>query len=126
MKFAFLSKETVPDYRPLDMLPEIEKNQKTQVNQNMKFQQIQQKLSSSLVGKFSNTTDGDDECNNMKENSNSNEMMKNEYQMKKAFTRQCEELNMLRKQLAHRDRRIQDLEDLVSTLQSQLKVQRLQ
>jgi hypothetical protein len=37
------------------MLPEIEKNQKTQVNQNMKFQQIQQKLSSSLVGKFSNT-----------------------------------------------------------------------
>lgn len=47
-------------------------------------------------------------------------------QMKKAFTRQCEELNMLRKQLAHRDRRIQDLEELVSTLQSQLKVQRLQ
>ncbi|XP_025197809.1 coronin-2B-like isoform X1 [Melanaphis sacchari] len=125
MKFAFLSKETVPDYRPLDMLPEIEKVQKTQVNQNMKFQQIQQKLSNSLVGKFTNTTDENEECNNIKENSNS-DILKNEYQMKKAFTRQCEELNMLRKQLAHRDRRIQDLEDLVSTLQSQLKVQRLQ
>jgi len=37
------------------MLPEIEKIQKTQVNQNMKFQQIQQKLSNSLVGKFTNT-----------------------------------------------------------------------
>jgi len=37
------------------MLPEIEKIQKTQVNQNTKFQQIQQKLSNSLVGKFTNT-----------------------------------------------------------------------
>jgi len=37
------------------MLPEIEKIQKTQVNQNTRFQQIQQKLSNSLVGKFTNT-----------------------------------------------------------------------
>jgi len=36
------------------MLPEIEKIQKTQVNQNTRFQQIQQKLSNSLVGKFTN------------------------------------------------------------------------
>jgi len=37
------------------MLPEIEKIQKTQVNQNTRFQQIQHKLSNSLVGKLTNT-----------------------------------------------------------------------
>lgn len=36
------------------MLPENEKIQKTQVNQNTRFQQIQQKLSNSLVSKFTN------------------------------------------------------------------------
>lgn len=36
------------------MMHENEKIQKTQVNQNTRFQQIQQKLSNSLVGKFTN------------------------------------------------------------------------
>lgn len=36
------------------MLPENDKNQKTQVNQNTRFQQIQHKLNNSLVSKFTN------------------------------------------------------------------------
>lgn len=36
------------------MLLENDKIQKTQVNQNTRFQQIQQKLSNSLVNKFTN------------------------------------------------------------------------
>jgi hypothetical protein len=36
------------------MLADNDKTQKTQVNQNTRFQQIQQKLSHSLVNKFTN------------------------------------------------------------------------
>lgn len=42
-KFAFLSTETIPDYRPKDMI--IEKSQKTTNNQTTKFQQLQQRFS---------------------------------------------------------------------------------
>lgn len=38
-KFAFLSVETVPDYRPKDV---IDKNYKTTANQSTKFHQLQQ------------------------------------------------------------------------------------
>lgn len=41
-KFAFLSTETVPDYRPKEQ--RIEKSQKTSSNQSTKFQQLQQKF----------------------------------------------------------------------------------
>ncbi|KAJ9598006.1 hypothetical protein L9F63_026890, partial [Diploptera punctata] len=44
-KFAFLSQETVPDYRPIEniqIIPLSEKSQKTSSNQSTKFQQIQQ------------------------------------------------------------------------------------
>lgn len=41
-------------------------------------------------------------------------------QLRKAYNRQGDELKLLRKQLANRDRRIQDLEKLVSSLQSQV------
>lgn len=41
-KFAFLSTETVPDYRPKEQ--RIEKSQKTSSNQTTKFQQLQQKF----------------------------------------------------------------------------------
>lgn len=45
---------------------------------------------------------------------------KTEFQLRKAYSRQCEELKFLRKQLTNRDRRIQDLEKLVASLQSQV------
>lgn len=41
-KFAFLSTETVPDYRPKEQ--RIQKSQKTSSNQTTKFQQLQQKF----------------------------------------------------------------------------------
>lgn len=41
-KFAFLSTETVPDYRPKEQ--RIEKLQKTTSNQTTKFQQLQQRF----------------------------------------------------------------------------------
>lgn len=118
-KFAFLSRETVPDYRPLDLLPESEKMQKTTTNQSTKFQQIQQI--------FSNRPNQSDILNedvihlkitNIDEYE---EMPKNEYQLRRAYSRQCEELKLLRKQLASRDRRIQDLEQLVAKLQAHRK-----
>lgn len=42
MKFAFLSTETIPDYRPKDLIEE--KNKKTTTNQTTKFQQLQQRF----------------------------------------------------------------------------------
>lgn len=43
-KFAFLSTETVPDYRPIEFHDMSEKSQKTSSNQSTKFQQLQQKF----------------------------------------------------------------------------------
>lgn len=43
-KFAFLSTETVPDYRPVELHNITEKSQKTSSNQSTKFQQLQQKF----------------------------------------------------------------------------------
>lgn len=49
-KFAFLSTETVPDYRPMEY-NEInnEKNQKTSSNQSTKFHQLQQKFNNVTI-----------------------------------------------------------------------------
>lgn len=43
-KFAFLSTETVPDYRPMEYNEISEKSQKTSNNQSTKFHQLQQKF----------------------------------------------------------------------------------
>lgn len=43
-KFAFLSTETIPDYRPVELHDMSEKSQKTSSNQSTKFQQLQQKF----------------------------------------------------------------------------------
>lgn len=43
-KFAFLSTETVPDYRSVELLDMSEKSQKTSSNQSTKFHQLQQKF----------------------------------------------------------------------------------
>jgi TolA-binding protein len=41
------------------------------------------------------------------------------FQLQRAYSRQCEELKLLRKQLANRERRIRELEEQVQTLQLQ-------
>lgn len=48
-KFAFLSTETVPDYRPIEFLDMSEKSQKTSSNQSTKFQQLQQKFGTAVL-----------------------------------------------------------------------------
>ena len=39
------------------------------------------------------------------------------FQLQRAYSRQCEELKLLRKQLANRERRIKELEEQVQMLQ---------
>ncbi|RZF43495.1 hypothetical protein LSTR_LSTR005231 [Laodelphax striatellus] len=122
MKFAFLSKETIPDYRPLEGLPESEKSQKTSSNQSTKFQQLQQMFGNNIVQ--NEDDDLSEKIMNIKvpDRDEFEESPKNEYQLQRAYSRQCEELKLLRRQLASRDRRIQDLEQLITKLQQQRKL----
>nr|WEX98180.1 coronin 2B [Laodelphax striatellus] len=153
MKFAFLSKETIPDYRPLEDvvkktavpdvipnilsnsnlihyittqpalgLPESEKSQKTSSNQSTKFQQLQQMFGNNIVQ--NEDDDLSEKIMNIKvpDRDEFEESPKNEYQLQRAYSRQCEELKLLRRQLASRDRRIQDLEQLITKLQQQRKL----
>lgn len=53
-KFAFLSVETIPDYRSRDMLQPIEKSQKTSTNQSTKFHQLQQMFGSTITNQEPN------------------------------------------------------------------------
>jgi len=116
-KFAFLSQETVPDYRPRDSvevipLPLSEKSQKTSSNQNTKFQQIQQLFAQPNI-KTS------DEYKRGERTEQLDDSPKTEFQLQRAYSRQCEELKLLRKQLANRERRIRELEEQVQMLQLQ-------
>lgn len=129
-KFAFLSRETVPDYRSVDLSPVDEKSQKTSNNQTTKFQQIQQMFS----GQINNLNHSNDNALNYKKTSPYGENRekekerekeangeidhspKNLYQLQRAYSQQCEELKLLRKQVVARDRRIQELEQQVAQL----------
>lgn len=53
-KFAFLSSETIPDYRPRDTLPQIDKSQKTSTNQSTKFHQLQQMFGNTITSEPNN------------------------------------------------------------------------
>lgn len=55
-KFAFLSVETVPDYRPKDVISITDKIQKTTTNQSTKFHQLQQ-MFGNLTGSTDNSSD---------------------------------------------------------------------
>ncbi|XP_023721225.1 coronin-2B isoform X2 [Cryptotermes secundus] len=116
-KYAFLSQETVPDYRPRDSvqvipLPLTEKSQKTSSNQSTKFQQIQQLFAQPNIM-------ASDEYKRGERTEQLGDSPKTEFQLQRAYSRQCEELKLLRKQLANRERRIRELEEQVQTLQLQ-------
>lgn len=76
-KFAFLSTETIPDYRPKEIIPQKEvqlqneKNQKTTNNQTTKFHQLQK-----MFGNICNEPNNDyvpfhkQHLNNKEDNSN--------------------------------------------------------
>lgn len=97
-KFAFLSTETIPDYRPKDLINE--KNLKTNTNQTTKFQELQQ-----IFGHVEVT--------------NETPLIKDsENDLKAAFKQQSEELRKMKKIIAQKDRKIKELEEMVKKLQS--------
>ncbi|XP_008198815.1 coronin-2B isoform X2 [Tribolium castaneum] len=106
MKLAFLSTETIPDYRPKDLIEE--KIKKTTTNQTTKFQQLQQRF-------------GHVEVNNdiplIKEINSMGDTITTEHDLKVAYNQQSEELRKVKKQLANSERRVKELEELVKKLQ---------
>ncbi|XP_014246492.1 coronin-2B-like isoform X2 [Cimex lectularius] len=137
MKFAFLSKCTTPDYRPLDqrempLVPDVvqntipthyiqtsppimtsienEKNVKTSTNQCTKFQQIQRK--------FGKTIFSDEKMNNKNNEIDVEMSPKSQNQLQRAYDRLYDEVLQLRKQLANRDKRIEDLESQLNKLKA--------
>ncbi|XP_044726544.1 coronin-2B-like isoform X2 [Chrysoperla carnea] len=125
-KFAFLSCETIPDYRPKDMnaarIIHNEKSQKTSTNQTTKFHQLQQ-----MFGNRANNIENNMDCENgdviieplykqIGSNSTSTQF-DNESDLQKAYNRQCEEIRLLKKQLANSDVKIHELEEQIKRLQ---------
>ncbi|EFN80061.1 Coronin-2B [Harpegnathos saltator] len=111
-KFAFLSTETIPDYRPVELHDMSEKSQKTSSNQSTKFQQLQQKFGNVAMQK-----------NIMSPPLNDNKVMEtvdipnNEAELRLALARQTDELRLVRRQLANSQLRVKELEDQVRKLQ---------
>ncbi|CAL1677671.1 unnamed protein product [Lasius platythorax] len=113
-KFAFLSTETIPDYRPVELHDMSEKSQKTSSNQSTKFQQLQQKFGNVAMQK-----------NIISSPLNDNKVMEtvdvpnNEAELRLAFARQTDELRLVRRQLANSQLRVKELEDQIRKLQRQ-------
>ncbi|XP_052872330.1 coronin-1C-like [Anopheles cruzii] len=122
-KFAFLSQPTNPDYRPQTI---IEKSQKTSTNQSTKFHQLQ-----AIFGQ--QTTNHKDIANlqnnflSSSRNSSRNSSLENinllnsENELRKAFSKQADEIKSLRKSLNGSEKRVRELEAEVKRLQQQLK-----
>ncbi|XP_058055679.1 coronin-2B-like isoform X2 [Anopheles bellator] len=122
-KFAFLSQPTIPDYRPQTI---IEKSQKTSTNQSTKFHQLQ-----AIFGQ--QTTNHKDIANlqnnflSSSRNSSRNSSLENinllnsENELRKAFSKQADEIKSLRKSLNGSEKRVRELEAEVKRLQQQLK-----
>lgn len=112
-KFAFLSTETVPDYRPVELhnITE-EKSQKTSSNQTTKFQQLQQKFANANLQNNIITISDNKVIENI-------DVPNNEAELKFAYIRQADELRLMRRQLANSQLRIKELEEQVRKLQHQ-------
>lgn len=95
-KFAFLSTETVPDYRSKDQIF-TDKIQKTTTNQNTKFQQLQKKFA--------------DISNNRNEPVLLDVDNVNVDEIRRLYLKQSEELRLTKKQLANSELRVKELEE---------------
>ncbi|KAG5885782.1 hypothetical protein JTB14_031217 [Gonioctena quinquepunctata] len=105
-KFAFLSTETVPDYRPKDII--IEKSQKTTTNQTTKFQQLQQRFGHGDVNnKDMPLIRG---INSLGDN------ISTENDLRRAYQSQCEEIRKLKKQLSNSEQKVKELQEQVRKL----------
>ncbi|XP_041970822.1 coronin-2B-like isoform X2 [Aricia agestis] len=118
-KFAFLARETTPDYRPLPglrdeiQLPDTvnEKSQKTSANQSTKFHQLQK-----MFGKQT----GGVEPVPLYKQINQGDVFSTENELRLAFNRQGEELRIVKRQLQNSQARVRELEQMVASLQAQL------
>ncbi|XP_049542318.1 coronin-1C-like isoform X2 [Anopheles darlingi] len=123
-KFAFLSQPTIPDYRPQTI---IEKSQKTSTNQSTKFHQLQaifgqqttnHKDIANLQNNLLSTGSRNSSRNSSLENIN---LLNSENELRKAFSKQADEIKSLRKSLNGSEKRVRELEAEVKRLQQQLK-----
>ncbi|XP_029672141.1 coronin-2B-like isoform X2 [Formica exsecta] len=112
-KFAFLSTETIPDYRPVELHDMSEKSQKTSSNQSTKFQQLQQKFGNVAMQNIISSPLND---NKVMENV---DIPNNEAELRLAFARQTDELRLVRRQLGNSQLRVKELEDQIRKLQRQ-------
>ncbi|XP_015116383.1 coronin-2B isoform X2 [Diachasma alloeum] len=108
-KFAFLSTETIPDYRPIDPL-DIEKSQKTSNNQSTKIHQLQQRFGHVTIQNNAPLND-----NKIME---SVDIPNNEAELRLAYARQTDELRLARRQLANSQVRVKELEEQLRKLQN--------
>ncbi|XP_077293080.1 coronin-2B-like [Arctopsyche grandis] len=120
-KFAFLSCETIPDYRPVpswqlrseeeNNLQVTEKSQKTNSNQATKFHRLQQMFGNQ-------PTQANDEQIPLYKQINQGDVFATENELRLAFNRQGEELRIVKKQLNNSQSRIRELEQQLSRLQA--------
>lgn len=100
-KFAFLSTETIPDYRPKDQIF-TDKRHKTSTNQNTKFQQLQKKFA--------------DISNNRNNPALLNIDNINVDEIRRMYLNQSEELRLTQKQLANSEMLVKELEEQLRTI----------
>ncbi|XP_065170648.1 coronin-2B-like isoform X2 [Atheta coriaria] len=113
-KFAFLSMETIPDYRSKDTINE--KNNKTSTNQSTKFHQLQQ-----MFGNIHNNRENlNDDMPLIKQINTIGDNINTENDLKRAYKAQGEELRLVKKQLANSEIRVKELEDQIRRLQQHL------
>ncbi|XP_058466748.1 coronin-1C-like isoform X4 [Malaya genurostris] len=123
-KFAFLSQPTIPDYRPQTI---IEKSQKTTTNQSTKFHQLQAIFGQHQTANHKDITNLQNNLLSSSRNSSRNSSLENinllnsENELRKAFSKQTEEIKSLRKSLNNSEKRVRELEAEVKRLQLQLK-----
>ncbi|XP_055528246.1 coronin-1C-like isoform X1 [Wyeomyia smithii] len=123
-KFAFLSQPTIPDYRPQTI---IEKSQKTSTNQSTKFHQLQAIFGQHQTANHKDITNLQNNLLSNSRNSSRNSSLENinllnsENELRKAFSKQTEEIKSLRKSLNNSEKRVRELETEVKRLQLQLK-----
>ncbi|XP_059478903.1 coronin-1A-like isoform X2 [Neocloeon triangulifer] len=116
-KFAFLSQETIPDYRPMEMKENEKLSEKShKTNQNTKFQQIQQ-----MFGSKPNSNSILKDQSIMEALQPEKEILiidapKDELELKKEYLQKCEEVVRLKQQIASRDKIIKELESQVHRL----------
>lgn len=111
-KFAFLSMETIPDYRPIDAIIVEQREKLNNSTQLSKFHQLQ-----AMFGNLNNQELAQ-EMDVCKSHNAINESFNSENDWKDAYLRQRDEIRNLKKQLANSERLVKDLESHIRRLQN--------